>query len=183
MIRNTIFLKGNSQTRRALKKVVLKYKSKSDKRLVYWRFKARLHRRFLLRSFSFWCMRLNGLTYDCIINQYFRDSIACVRMRKIATKIARVNGPLYWKWSVTFSSEGGGPFSERNVSFRWRAFAQTSLFLYIASSPIFSISTYWLYTTSSLSQRIQYCTQQALCLKEYNTVNNKLSVSKNTILM
>ena len=27
--------------------------------------KARLHRGFLLRSFSFWCMRLNGLTYEC----------------------------------------------------------------------------------------------------------------------
>ena len=26
------------------------------------------------------------------INQYFCDSIACVRMRKIATKIARLNG-------------------------------------------------------------------------------------------
>ena len=43
--------------------------------------KARIHRRFLLRSFSFWCMRLNGLTYECIrpsvqsyINQYFCDS-------------------------------------------------------------------------------------------------------------
>ena len=43
--------------------------------------KARLHRRFLLRSFSFWCMWLNGLTYECIrpsvqsyINQYFCDS-------------------------------------------------------------------------------------------------------------
>ena len=29
-----------------------------------------------------------------------------------------------------------------------------------------------LYTTSSLSQRIQYCKQQALCLKEYNTYVN-----------
>ena len=28
--------------------------------------KARLHRRFLLRTFSFWCMRLSGLTYECI---------------------------------------------------------------------------------------------------------------------
>ena len=28
--------------------------------------KARLHRRFLLRSFSLWCMRLNRLTYECI---------------------------------------------------------------------------------------------------------------------
>ena len=35
----------------------------------------------LMRSFSFWCMRLNGLTYECIrpsvesyINQYFCDS-------------------------------------------------------------------------------------------------------------
>ena len=28
--------------------------------------KACLHRRLLLRSFSFWCMRLNGLTYECI---------------------------------------------------------------------------------------------------------------------
>ena len=28
--------------------------------------KVRLHRRFLLRSFSFRCMRLNGLTYECI---------------------------------------------------------------------------------------------------------------------
>ena len=43
--------------------------------------KARLHGRFLLRCFSFWCMRLNGLTYECIgpsvqsyINQYFCDS-------------------------------------------------------------------------------------------------------------
>ena len=63
--------------------------------------KARLHGRFLVRFFSFWCMRLNGLTYECIrpsvqnyINQYFCDSMAgwitCVRMRKIATKIARV---------------------------------------------------------------------------------------------
>ena len=45
--------------------------------------KTRLHRRFLLRSFSFWCMRLNGLTYECIrpsvqsyINRYFCDSTA-----------------------------------------------------------------------------------------------------------
>ena len=43
--------------------------------------KAHLHTRFLLRSFSFWCMQLNGLTYECIrpsvqsyINQYFCDS-------------------------------------------------------------------------------------------------------------
>ena len=43
--------------------------------------KARLHRRFLLRSFSIWCMRLNGLTYEFIRpsvqsyrNQYFCDS-------------------------------------------------------------------------------------------------------------
>ena len=43
--------------------------------------KARLHRRFFLRSFPSWCMRLNGLTYECIrpsvqsyINQYFCDS-------------------------------------------------------------------------------------------------------------
>ena len=41
--------------------------------------KARLHRRFLWRSFSFRCMRLNGLTYECIrpsvqsyINQYIQ---------------------------------------------------------------------------------------------------------------
>ena len=65
--------------------------------------KARLHRRFLLRFFSFWCMRLNGLTYEYIrpsvaklyksILLWFNHSIACVRMRKIAAKIARVNGP------------------------------------------------------------------------------------------
>ena len=43
--------------------------------------KARLHRRFLLRSFSFWCMWLNELIYECIrpsvqsyIDQYFCDS-------------------------------------------------------------------------------------------------------------
>ena len=43
--------------------------------------KARLHRRFLLWSFSFWCLRLNGLTYECVrpsvqsyLNQYFCDS-------------------------------------------------------------------------------------------------------------
>ena len=48
---------------------------------IYSFLKARLHRRFLLWSFSFWCMRLNGLTYECIrpsvqsyINQHFCDS-------------------------------------------------------------------------------------------------------------
>ena len=67
--------------------------------------KARLHRRFLLRSFSFWCMWLNGLTYECIrpsvqsyilksILLWLNHSIACVRMRKIATKISCVNVPL-----------------------------------------------------------------------------------------
>ena len=69
-------------------------------------FMARLHRRFLLRSFSFSCTRLNGLTYryliECIgpslqsyINQYFCDSIAYVRIRKFATKIASVMLRLY----------------------------------------------------------------------------------------
>ena len=64
-------------------------------------YKGRLHRRLFLRSFSFWCMRLNRLTCESFrpsmqsyINQYFCDSIACVRlMRNIAIKIARVNGP------------------------------------------------------------------------------------------
>ena len=32
----------------------------------FCRLKASLHRRFLLRPFSFWCMRLNGLTYEFI---------------------------------------------------------------------------------------------------------------------
>ena len=75
--------------------------------------KARLHRRFLWRSFSFWCMRLNGLTFECIrpsvqsytksILLWLNHSIACVRMRKISTKIARVNGPLscvYTLWLI-----------------------------------------------------------------------------------
>ena len=65
--------------------------------------KARLYRRCLLRSFSFWCMRLNGLTYECIrticaklcksILLWLNHSIAYVRIRKITTKIAHVNGP------------------------------------------------------------------------------------------
>ena len=58
----------------------------------------------ITRPFSFWCMRLNGLTFECIrpavqtaklyksILLWLHHSIACVRIRKIATKIARVNG-------------------------------------------------------------------------------------------
>ena len=68
-------------------------------------FKARLHGRVLLRFFSFWFIRLNGLTYVCIrpsvaklyksiVNLLLNHSIACVRRRKIATKIANVNGSL-----------------------------------------------------------------------------------------
>ena len=58
--------------------------------------KARLHRRCLLRSFSFWCMRMNGLTCERIrpsvaklyksMLLWLNHSVACVRMRKIATK-------------------------------------------------------------------------------------------------
>ena len=47
---------------------------------VYGFEKVFMHTRFLLRSFSFWCMRLNGLTYECIrpsvqsnVNQCFCD--------------------------------------------------------------------------------------------------------------
>ena len=32
--------------------------------------KARLHRRFSLRSFSFWCVRLNGLTYEKTLDDF-----------------------------------------------------------------------------------------------------------------
>ena len=67
--------------------------------------KARLHARFLLRFFSFWCMRLNGLTYECAliticatlykpILLWLSHSIACVRMRKMATKIRLITIPL-----------------------------------------------------------------------------------------
>ena len=74
--------------------------------MIIWTVKVRLHRRFLLRSFSFWCMRLNGLTYECIrpsvsklyksILLWLNHSIACVRMRKIA----RVNGPLRYVYTL-----------------------------------------------------------------------------------
>ena len=55
--------------------------------------------------FSFWCMRLNVLTYECIticaklyksILLWLNHSIASVRMRKIATKIALIYRSLQW---------------------------------------------------------------------------------------
>ena len=71
-------------------------------------------------------MRLNGLTYECIrpsvqnyINQYFCGSIACVRMRKIDTKIARVNGPLVNKLGSRMAGPNKAPINVTKLCFNW----------------------------------------------------------------
>ena len=81
--RNKMFQNDESNLCKFVPPLAIKH-SETARELLYLifqaYFKVRLHRRFLLRSFSFWCMRLNGLTYKYIrpsvqsyINQYFCD--------------------------------------------------------------------------------------------------------------